>query len=106
MFGLDISDGGRRTRIPRLSPLGSRVNYLRRHVVAVKLDPAPSEGVHDRLSTIVNRELSQDRGDVILDSLVRNLQRSGDFLVAVPASNVVEHFDFAGGQRHEQRLNL
>ena len=72
---------------------GARGRGVTPRLQLLHLDPAAAQGVDHGLGAVVHRQLAENRGDVILDGLVGDLQSPGDLFVAVAAGDVVEHFD-------------
>src|SRR5690554_3585122 len=66
-----------------------------------QLDPAVAEGVDDRLGAVVDRQLAQDRRDVVLHGLVTDIEQAGDLLVAVAPGNAVKDLHLTRRQRRE-----
>jgi hypothetical protein len=71
----------------------------------VELDPAVAQGEDDRLGTVVDRELAQDRGDVILDRLVGDLELKSDLFVAVALRDIIENLDLTRRQRRKDPVS-
>ena len=65
----------------------------------VHLDPAVAQGVNNGSRAVVDRELFEDRGDMVLDRLIADLQRFGDLFITIAARDVVEYLHFAARKR-------
>lgn len=48
-----------------------------------------AQGIDHGLRTIIDRQLAEYGGDVILDCLIGDAEDSGNFLIAVPLSDAV-----------------
>src|SRR5664280_2540362 len=64
-------------------------------------DPALSHGVDDCLGAVVDAQLSQNAGHVVLDGLLADRKRVGDLLVRHPLGDVVQDLDLARRERSE-----
>src|SRR6266852_469132 len=65
----------------------------------VHLDPAVTQGMDNSRRAVIDRELLENRCDMVLDRLVADLQRFSNLFIAIAARDVVEYFNFAAGER-------
>src|SRR5581483_2196670 len=75
-------------------------------VDGIDSDPSPTQRVHHGLCSVVDGKFLENRGDVILDGMLADEERSPDLLVAISLANLLEDLDFPGRKRGEQGLNF
>ena len=60
-------------------------------LIRIHLDPALAQGVDHGLGAVVDRQLAQDRRNVIFDGLIADIELDGDFLIGAAGGHEFEH---------------